>query len=370
MNLKLNFYYPSIERGGLEKNLFALINSLAEKKYKINFVTYEDNTYRKEIRKIFYFHKSIKVIEAKSFIKFNNRYLKYFFCFIKLLTLSLKEKSTIVSFQGNIVPILVAKLTGNKIIIRCNTAPSKYINKTYKKIFFKFFYSLSDQIVVTSNDFKKEIKRYFNLSSIVHRQTLDIKNIKKKSKVKINFDFFNKFRGLKIVNVGRLTFQKDQTTLLKAFTKLIKVKEARLLLIGGGEDENKLTDIIYREGLKNYVKLIPFDSNPFKYIALSDVKILSSRFEGNPNILLEVASLKKLIISSNCKVGPSEILQKGKGGILFKVGNYNQLFSILKKLKLNDLSNKKKIEQSYNFVKKNFKKDIGETFIKNLGLIK
>ncbi len=369
MNTKLNFYYPSIERGGLEKNLFALINSLAEKKYKINFITYEDNTSRKEIKNIFYFHKSIKIIEAKTLVKFNNRYLKYFFCFIKLLVLCLKEKSIIVSFQGNIMPIIVAKLTSNKIIIRCNTAPSKYINKHYQKIFFKFFYSLSDQILVTSNDFKKEIKKYFNLTSVVHRQTLDIKNIKKESKAKIKFDFFNKFKGLKIINVGRLTFQKDQTTLLKAFAKLIKFREAKLLLIGGGEDESKLTGFISKEGLKKYVKLIAFDSNPFKYIALSDVKVLSSRFEGNPNILLEVASLKKLIISSNCKVGPSEILQYGKGGILFEVGNYNQLFSILKKLRPNELSNKKKIEKSYNFVKENYKKDIGETFIEKLGKI-
>ena len=44
MNLIINFYFPSIEKGGLEKNVFSLINSLAEKKYKINFFTYENNT--------------------------------------------------------------------------------------------------------------------------------------------------------------------------------------------------------------------------------------------------------------------------------------------------------------------------------------
>ena len=44
MNTKLNFYYPSIEKGGLEKNLFSLINSLARKNYKINFVTYKNIT--------------------------------------------------------------------------------------------------------------------------------------------------------------------------------------------------------------------------------------------------------------------------------------------------------------------------------------
>ena len=51
MNLIINFYFPSIEKGGLEKNVFSLINSLAEKKYKINFFTYENNTGIKDFKK-------------------------------------------------------------------------------------------------------------------------------------------------------------------------------------------------------------------------------------------------------------------------------------------------------------------------------
>jgi glycosyltransferase involved in cell wall biosynthesis len=364
MTSKLNFYYPSIERGGLEKNLFSLINSLAAKKYKINFITYENNTKKKQIKEIFYFHKKIKVITSKFFFKFNNRYLKYLFCFVSLVIFCIKKKGLIVSFQGNILAIIAAKLTGCKIIIRCNTAPSKYIDSSYKKIFFKFFYSMSDEILVTSKDFKKEIKKYFNLSSIVHRQSIDSINIKNKSKIKTNFDFFKKFKGLKIINVGRLSPQKDQVTLLKAFSKLIKVKKARLLILGSGKEKQKLDNFIFKEKLNNCVKIISFDSNPFKYIALSDVKVLSSTFEGNPNILLEIACLKKLIISSNCKVGPSEILQQGKGGLLFNVGDYKQLYILLKNLKINEKSIQRKINLSHTYVKKNFKKDISPLFMK------
>ena len=53
--------------------------------------------------------------------------------------------------------------------------------------------------------------------------------------------------------------------------------------------------------------------------------ILSSKFEGLPNILLEGLALKKFIISSNCPTGPDEILDSGKGGFLFKVGNFKDL---------------------------------------------
>ena len=64
--------------------------------------------------------------------------------------------------------------------------------------------------------------------------------------------------------------------------------------------------------------------------------ILSSRYEGLPNVLLESLVLKKFIISSDCRTGPKEILDNGKGGFLFKVGDHNQLASkilIFKKIK-------------------------------------
>ena len=134
-------------------------------------------------------------------------------------------------------------------------------------------------------------------------------------------------------------------------------------MVGNGTDYAKIKNFISKNNLKDNVKIINFQTNPYKYISLSDIKVLSSKFEGNPNILLEIACLKKLIISSNCKVGPSEILQRGKGGLLYKVGDYNKLYNLLKNVKINDIYTKKKINLTYNYVKINFKKDISDTFI-------
>ena len=170
--------------------------------------------------------------------------------------------------------------------------------------------------------------------------------------------------------MGRLTHQKDILTLLRSFSKLIKVRNARLLLVGNGTEEKKIKLFIKNNKLTKYVKMISFQDNPYNYISLADVKVLSSRFEGNPNILLEVACLKKLIISSNCKVGPSEILQKGEGGILYKVGDAESLYEILRKVNLNNKAVKDKINISYKYIKKNFKKDISNPFIEILKNIK
>ena len=60
------------------------------------------------------------------------------------------QKGNIVSFQGNVLAIVVAKIMCRKIIIRCNTAPSKYINNSYKRLFFGFFYSFADLISETA----------------------------------------------------------------------------------------------------------------------------------------------------------------------------------------------------------------------------
>jgi glycosyltransferase involved in cell wall biosynthesis len=372
INSKKNlvFFYPSLEIGGLTKNLFSLINSLSQKKYSIIFITFNTINKNKVGSKLYAFDNKIKVITPKIKIRTNNRYLKYFFCFFLLLKYLYQNNNLLISFQSNVLAILAAKITNSKIIIRCNTAPSKYISNFIKKIFFKIIYSKSDKILVTSRDFKLEMKKYFNLNSLVHRQSLDIVGIKRKSKKKINFKFFKGYKNLKIINVGRLTYQKDIITLLKSFSELIKIRKARLLLVGNGTEENKIKKFVKNNKLTEHVRIIGFQQNPYNYISLADVKVLSSRFEGNPNILLEVACLKKLIISSNCKIGPSEILQKGRGGILYKVGDVKSLFKILKDLDVNNKISKNKINISYKYVKNNFKKDISKPFIEIIKNIK
>jgi glycosyltransferase involved in cell wall biosynthesis len=75
---------------------------------------------------------------------------------------------------------------------------------------------------------------------------------------------------------------------------------------------------------------------------MADVFILSSKYEGLPNVLLEAACLNKYIISTNCKTGPSEILRQYQYGELYDQGNINQLSNKLKKLQKKYLKNKKR----------------------------
>ena len=74
------------------------------------------------------------------------------------------------------------------------------------------------------------------------------------------------------------------------------------------------------------MRIINFLDNPYPIIRETELFILSSKYEGLPNVLLESLVLKKMIISSNCRTGPKEILLNGKGGLLFKVGNHKDLY--------------------------------------------
>jgi glycosyltransferase involved in cell wall biosynthesis len=81
---------------------------------------------------------------------------------------------------------------------------------------------------------------------------------------------------------------------------------------------------------------------------MSDVFVLSSLYEGLPNVLLESLTLKKFIISSNCKTGPAEILKKGKFGLLFAPGDYRDLANKIIYFYKNKKKLKKKTEEGFN----------------------
>jgi glycosyltransferase involved in cell wall biosynthesis len=329
----LLIFIPSIENGGVEKNLYLIANYLAKKNIHIKVLTALNNK-----RKLF--DKKIKIISLKAknnIIK--SRFLKTFITIILFLRYCIKENILILSFQSNIAAIILGLIFKKKIIVRSNTSPDKYIKNFLYKIIFKFFFCFPDEIIVNSYEFKKKFRKFFSLKPKVIYNPFIGKKVKK-----INFAFFNDKKSLKIINVARLTDQKDHLTLLKAIKKLKKYKKCKLIIIGRGYKESTLKKYILENNLQKIVKLIGYKENPESYIKISDVFVLSSIYEGLPNVLIEALYLKKYVISSDCSTGPKEILNNGRYGSLFKVKDYNQLFKLLK-----NYSNKsKKIQQKIN----------------------
>ena len=141
-----------------------------------------------------------------------------------------------------------------------------------------------------------------------------------------------------------MTDQKDHLTLLKAINVVKKYRDVELIIVGKGIFEKKIMNYINQNKLNDIVKLVGFQDNPFKFIRLCDLFVLSSIFEGHPNVLVEALYLKKFIISSDCPTGPREILGDGRYGLLFKPGNFRELANLIISFKLNK-KNKNKIIQ-------------------------
>ena len=98
----------------------------------------------------------------------------------------------------------------------------------------------------------------------------------------------------------------------------------------------------------------------------SDIFVLSSKFEGLPNVLLEAQFLKKYIISTDCPTGPKEILLNSKAGDLFAIGDYKKLSQFI----LNYNSRSKKIKKKINLgFKKFYRFDINNNCSKYLDVI-
>ena len=319
-NKELIIFMPSIEiGGGVEKNFIILTNFLIRKIKNVSIIT----TSRKHKR---YLNKKINYISLNAnFWDKIGRRKKFFLSLIILFRKLIFNKNvTVLSFQGHVYCILLCKLMNVKVIVRSNTSPFGWSNNFIKKFLYKIIYSLADEIIVNSSEFKKEMKRKFNLNAKSIYNPLNFSQINKFSKKKINFKFFTK-NSLNLINVARLNEQKDQITLLKSINFLKKKIPIKLLIIGNGEEKKKILNYIYKNRLTNIIKILPFRKNPFPYILKSNLFVLSSRYEGLPNILLETIVLKKPILSSDCPTGPREILDNGLGGLLFKKENYRDL---------------------------------------------
>ena len=337
------FFMPFIGVGGVEKNLYLVSNYFSQKLDNI-FICTGSIKYKNK------FHTKINFLKPKNNLsdKLNIRF-RYFYCLLLLFRFILKNKNTIVfCFQANVYCVVLCKILNIKIIVRCNTSPTGWHHNFIKRYIYKKIISLADEVITNSLEFKKEMKINLNINSKCIYNPLNKKEILKKSKEKTDFKFFDNKKYLRLINVARLTDQKDLITILKS-AEFLKSKKInfKLLLIGSGDQEKKLKNFIEDKQLKSEVKVLKSQDNPYKFINKSDIFILSSKYEGLPNVLIEAALLRKIIITTNCPTGPKEIILNGKGGVIFEIGNYIDLSNKIIQFKKNKQKFNQKIKTIY-----------------------
>lgn len=135
-----------------------------------------------------------------------------------------------------------------------------------------------------------------------------------------------------VVACGRLVLQKGFDVLLKAFAEVLEQRPAKLVIFGEGPMRRELSEMIHRLGIDDHVLMPGITDNIYANFDHSDVFVLSSRFEGSPNVLLEAMAVGMPVVATNCKTGPTEILSDGRFGVLVPTENSHAIAQAILKV--------------------------------------
>jgi glycosyltransferase involved in cell wall biosynthesis len=139
--------------------------------------------------------------------------------------------------------------------------------------------------------------------------------------------------GNTIVAVGRLVQQKGFDLLIEAMARLrVELPEVRLIIFGDGPDRPALEARARALGIADRVSFPGVTEKPGEWLSAGDVFVLSSRYEGFPNVLVEALASGLPSVAFDCPWGPADILTHEKNGLLVPPGNVEVLADSLKRV--------------------------------------
>lgn len=321
---KIVFFIPQLIGGGAERVNINIMKLLDKSMFDIHLVvtTLKDSVYKELPEKVTLHNLNVN---------------KTLFSIKKLRALFLDLSPEIVFsslIRGHIAINL--SLLGMKkkpyVILRSPNSPKLLIENNQMSFFQKFMlesaYKRANLIIAQTPEMKEEIVIYHGIErNKVNflKNPLDIQNINQKIR-----NIKNPFKesNINVVAAGRITYQKGFDILIKSFKDVIKVNKAYKLHIIGQDDGKelmKLQKLVDTLDLCDYVSFLGYQDNPYRYFYFSDLYVLSSRWEGLPNTILENIYLKKPIISTKCIPYLSSLIKNGDNGFLVDVEDVEAL---------------------------------------------
>lgn len=250
---------------------------------------------------------------------------------IRLLLYIYKVKPDCVfySFTSKTSIVVLAKLLlpRLKIVYReCLPPPThrKWEIKLGRKVF-----PYVDLVISQTKEMKSEITEYYHVppdSIQVINNPIDKAFIRQHLEERFEFEHLDYVHFLA---VGRVVGQKDFATLIKAFSIVQKHNPQSMLHIVGqywpDEYKKELDRLIENLNLTEYVSFEGFQPNPYKYMAASDVFVLSSVYEGLPNVLLEAMYVGIPVVSTRCIPYIGQVIKEGVNGYSVPMGQPDEL---------------------------------------------
>lgn len=362
---KVAIFIPSLEHGGVERNVVYLAKGLIENGFEVDILTANTSEafFEQLPTKAHIVRLSTRLIPPRLGGVFSER-LRLAFSILPSLRSYFRNQQpkAIISFQSSVLAVWAKKLSRSNallIVRESNTASlaaakDKHWFSKFIPYLKRYSYPQANAIVAVSKgaaeDLVENIGIDRNRISVIYNPTFDDTIVEKAAET-LEHEWFKDTRLPVILGVGRLTQQKDFATLLKAFALVLKEVPARLLILGEGHNRYELEALAIQLRIQESVQLYGFEVNPYKYMVRANVFVLSSIYEGLPNTLIEAQALGVPVVSTDCPSGPREILLNGTAGPLVPVGDFQALAREILRL----LKNK---DQAMHFVKEG-QKQIG-----------
>jgi glycosyltransferase involved in cell wall biosynthesis len=238
--------------------------------------------------------------------------------------------------RANQVAVLAKHLPGvsTRVVVRMGTTVSAALaghsplRKWLWYLPMRLIYPLADAIVAVSHGVAEDLSKIARLPleriQVIPNPVITPGLARLGSKP-VTHPWFAENGMPVILGIGRLTRQKDFPTLIKAFAAIRAKRQCRLLIIGEGRDRPAIEALAAELGIEDDVNLPGFVENPYAYMSRSALFVLTSLWEGSPNVLTEALALGVPVVATDCPSGPREILAGGRHGHLVPMGDATAL---------------------------------------------
>ena len=344
MKKSIIFILPDLETGGAERIVTTIANHLPRERFSPAILLL-----RKEGAYLDLLKPDIEIIDIET-PRIRNS--------LKPILLEIKRRKPDIVFSGfgevnAYLSLFIRLFPKTKFIARETNVVSQHVTRKEIRFFYKF-YNNYERIIAQSNDMKNDLISNFGIRKeklIKINNPVDTAFIEQKMKESERpVEFSHQYKH--VVAIGNLSARKGFDNLLKVFSRL-KNQNILLHILGDGRDKEMLLEMKQILGL-DHVIFHGKKNNPYQYLKFADLFILSSRYEGFPNVLLEAGACGIYSLANNCPGGIDEIIIDNVNGEIANIENYDSFAEKVKEI-LHKTKDKDNIKAS---IKSRFSKDI------------
>lgn len=330
VNGRITLFLPSVHGGGAERVMVNLARGFAERGYAVDLVLAKaEGPYLSEVPA------GVRVVDLGA-----SRVLLALPVLVRYLRQERPMAMLSTLNHANIVALWAKRLAGvsTRVVVReANTESISSTNASslrgrFMPYLTRRFYPWADAVIAVSKGVAEDLIQNVGLPAgkvqVIYNPVIT-PDLLAKAEEPLEHPWFADGEPPVILGAGRLTKQKDFATLISAFSLLRSKRAARLVILGEGDERPKLEGQVRDLRLEQEVDLPGFVDNPFKYMKRAAVFVLSSRWEGLPNTLIQALALGTPVVSTDCPNGPAEILEGGKLGRIVPMGDIASLASAI-----------------------------------------